>query len=219
MWWESLSSLQQVSFVIATTATSIMILMIILMLIGMDSAEGFHGDVGFDFDGSLDGMDGIDSIDGVHDMDVFNSDSFFSIGGLRIVTIRTVLAFFSIGFWMMFALDGSVASWLVIVLGLVSGIAAAVGMALAMKSIYRLESSGNLDYHSAIGKSAIVYIRIPKNMSGHGKVFLNHQGRLNEVDAMTKEPEDITAKNEVVIVGLQDDSTLLVKRSVEEEIK
>ena len=48
MWWESLTNLQQTSFIIATVATILMILFIIMMLMGMDGADSFDGDVDFD---------------------------------------------------------------------------------------------------------------------------------------------------------------------------
>ncbi len=80
-----------------------------------------------------------------------------------------------------------------------------------MRAIFRLESSGNLDYSTAVGKTATVYIRIPKNNEGKGKITLVHQGKLIEVDAITKDAKDILTKNEVKIVGLEDDTTFIVK--------
>lgn len=211
MWWNNLTDLQQISFIFATVATVLMILMIVMMIIGMDGAESFDGDIDFDADIDFDDIDGVDGID------EFNNDSIISIGGLKIVTLRGVLAFFSIGGWMIYALGNSLDTWLVILIGVITGAIASVLLAVAMKAIYRLESSGNLDYHSAIGKRAEVYIRIPKQNSGKGKVMLNHQGRLIEVDAVTKSDIDLLSKQEVVITGLLDDTTLVVKNIKEEE--
>ncbi len=210
MWWDSLSDVQQIAFFIASVATVLMILMIIMMIIGMDGGEGFDGDIGdmdvdFDFDGDLDGIDG------------FNSDSIFSISGLKIVTIRGALAFMSIGGWMTYALAGTLDTWLAVVIGLISGVIAAFLLALAMRAIYQLESSGNLDYRTAIGKTAVVYIRVPKNSNGKGKVMLNHQGRLIEVDAITRGDTDITSKQEVKVIGLVNETTLVVENIKEEK--
>ncbi len=211
MWWDSLTNLQQISFIIATAATSIMIIFIILMLIGMDGAESFDGDMDFDADVDIDADVDVDAdVDG--DVDVFNNDSIFSIGGLRIVTIRGVLAFFSIGCWMIFGLGDSVPVWLSLLLGVLSGALAAYLLAVAMKSILKLESTGNLDYRTAVGKTASVYIRVPKERSGKGKVMLNHQGKMVEVDAITDNKEDLLNKTEVKIVGLENETTLIVKK-------
>ena len=201
MWWDSLSDLQQMSFVIAVVATILMVLLIVLMLIGIDSGEGFDGDISmeFDIDGDLEGVD------------AFNSESLFSIGGLKILTLRGALAFMSVGGWMTYALAGSMPNWMAVLIGLLSGCVSAVLFAMAMRAIYRLESSGNLDYRSAIGKTASVYIRIPKNNDGKGKVMMNHQGRLVEVDAVTKGEEDILPKQEVLITALMNETTVVVQ--------
>lgn len=203
MWWDSLSDLQQMSFVIAVVATILMVLLIVLMLIGMDSGEGFDGDISMEFD-----VDG--DIEGV---DAFNSESLFSIGGLKILTLRGALAFMSVGGWMTYALAGSMPNWAAVLIGLLSGSASAVLFAVAMRAIYRLESSGNLDYRSAIGKTATVYIRIPKNNDGKGKVMMNHQGRLVEIDAVTKGKTDILPKQEVLITALMDETTVVVQNT------
>lgn len=201
MWWESLSNLQQVMFIIATVATALMVVLIIMMLIGMESGEAFDGDIDADID--------FDDFDGA---DVFNQESLFSLGGLKIITIRGVLAFFSIGGWVVYLLLDSTKVWLAILIGVVCGLSAAILLAYVMRAIFRLESSGNLDYRTAINKNAVVYIRIPKNAIGKGKVMLSHQGKLIEVDAITKDKEDILTKSEVKIIGLEDDTTFLVER-------
>lgn len=206
MWWESLNNLQQVMFIIATVATALMIILIIMMLIGMEGGEAYDGDISGDVDAA--DIHGGDFHDGG---DVFNHESFFSLGGLKIVTVRGALAFFSIGGWVVYLMAESSPAWLAIIIGILSGAVAAVLLAYIMKAIFSLESSGNLDYGTAIGKTAVVYIRIPKAGSGKGKVMFTHQGKMVEVDAITKEIEDILAKKEVTIVGLENDTTLIVE--------
>ena len=217
MWWESLTNLQQVSFIIATTATAIMIIFIILMLIGMDGAESFDGDVDLDVDVDMD-IDAdidIDEVDG--SIDIYNNDSILSISGLRIVTIRGALAFFSTGGWPLDLFAESMPVWLAVILSILTGAVASILLAYAMRAAMKLESSGNLHYQTAVGKTAVVYIRIPKELTGKGKVLFNHQGKMVEVDAVTKGKEDIISKREVKIVGLQDETTLVVKKIEEEK--
>jgi len=206
MWWENLNNLQQVMFIIATVATALMIIMIIMMLIGMDGGESFDGDIGADFDGS-----DLDSGDLDDAGDAFNSESFFSIGGLKIITIRGALAFFSIGGWVVYLMAESNPVWLAILIGVICGLAAAIMLAYVMRALFKLESSGNLNYNTAIGKVAVVYIRIPKSGMGKGKVIFTHQGRMVEVDAITKDTEEIMPKKEVKILGLENETTLIVK--------
>ncbi|MBI9009024.1 MAG: hypothetical protein JEZ05_03250 [Tenericutes bacterium] len=219
MWWDSLSNLQQTSFIIATVATVLMIIFIIMMLMGMDGADSFDGDVDFDMDvgGDVDFDTDVDfnAADGA--VDVYNNDPIISISGLRIVTVRGALAFFSIGGWVVFLLADTMQIWLAIVLGFIAGGIAAILLAITMKAVMRLESSGNLDYRTAIGKTAAVYIRVPKNSLGKGKVIFNHQGRMVEVDAINRGTEDLTTKTVVSIIGLENETTLIVKLLEEEK--
>lgn len=208
MWWNSLSELQQVMFIIATVATSLMILLIIMMLIGMDGGEAFDGDIDVDMDVDIDDVDGGSFSDSI---DVYNQESFFSLGGLKIITIRGMLAFFSIGGWVVFIMADTSPIWLAFLVGFASGSVAAILLAMVMRAIFRLESSGNLDYSTAIGKTGTVYIRIPKNKEGKGKIMLVHQGKMIEVDAITKGLNDILTKQEVKVVGLEDETTFLVE--------
>jgi hypothetical protein len=166
----------------------------------MDGGESFDGD-----------------IDGTSDLDIYNSDSVSSISGLRIISIRGALAFFSIGGWTVYLFADSLSPLVSIIIGLIAGSIAAVLLALAMKSILKLESSGNLDYRTAVGKIATVYIRVPKEANGKGKVIFNHQGKMVEVDAITNELEDILSKSEVKIINLIDESTLVVEKNLKKE--
>lgn len=65
------------------------------------------------------------------------------------------------------------------------GLAAAVGVAFAMRSIRRLEDDGSEKIESALGQTAVVYLRIPGNRGGAGKVHVPMQGRTVEYQAVT----------------------------------
>jgi len=170
-------------------------------------------------------MEGADSFDGDIDVDIdfedigdaadaYNSEPMSAIGGLRVITIRGALAFFSIGGWVLYMLADQMHVALAFLIAIVSGVVAAFLLALAMRAALNLESSGNLDYRSAVGKNAVVYIRIPKDVTGKGKVILNHQGRMIEVDAISRDHEDLMSKTEVQIIGLEDETTLVVKKKI-----
>ncbi|MFW5865064.1 MAG: hypothetical protein ACOCUE_03275 [Candidatus Izemoplasmataceae bacterium] len=193
MWWSNLTDFEQVIFIIASSATILMLLLLILMIVGIDSAESFDG--------------GLDSID----VDVFNDEPFSAIGGLKIISIRGILAFFSFGGWTVYLLADSMNNILALVIGIIVGSLAMVLTAYIFKQIFRLESSGNMNYTSAIGKLAVVYMRVPKSKSGTGKVTLVHQERMVEVDAVTESDTDLMPRTQVEVVGLDGPNTLVVK--------
>ncbi|MCF7931753.1 MAG: hypothetical protein K9K93_01115 [Acholeplasmataceae bacterium] len=195
MWWNALSFFEQMMFVTAVTATLIMIVFIILMIIGMDGGQSF------------DGMD----VD-VDDIDIFNDEPLSMISGLRILSIRGVLAFFSVGGWLAFIFADTTGPFLALVIGAVGGSAAAILLAIAFRAALRLESSGNTDYRYAIGKPASVYIKIPANRQSHGKVTMTLQNKFVEVEAVTDDSEDIVYGTPVKVIALADQNTLVVSK-------
>ena len=192
MWWEQLSSFQQGMFIIAVSASFVMLIFLVLMLIGIE---------GSDFDG----------IDDVSDVDVINDEPLSGIGGLKILTIRGILAFISMGAWTAYILVNWMHPLIASAFGIVVGAISAYLLALAFRATYKLESSGNLDYTNAIGQIGTVYIRVPKSKIGKGKITLTIQERYIEVDAMTEWDQDLMPKTIVEVIGIEDTTTLIVK--------
>jgi len=192
MWWEQLSSFQQGMFIVAVSASFVMLIFLILMLIGIE---------GTDFDG----------VEDMSDVDFLNDEPLTGIGGLKILTIRGILAFISMGAWTAYLLVNWMHPLWASAIGMVVGAISAYLLALAFKATYKLESSGNLDYVNAIGQLGTVYIRVPKSKSGKGKITLTIQERYIEVDAMTEFDQDILPKSIVEVVGIEDTTTLIVK--------
>ena len=188
-----MSTLEQVLFVLASSSTAIMIIFLILLLLGFDTDE----------------FDGVDLPD--MDVDGINDDPLTGIAGLKVLTLRGVLVFLAIGSWTAFLLVGALNVWFGLLIGLATGVIAAYIQALAFRATLKLESAGNVDYQNAVGKTGTVYLRIPKNRSGKGKISLILQDRLVEVDAITEEDEDIMPKSSVEVVRLLDSATLIVK--------
>lgn len=193
MWWDSLYTFQQIMFVLAVTASLVMLIFIVLMLIGIDNSD----------------FDGVDSPD--FEIDSINDEPLSSIGGLKVLSVRGILAFISVGGWAAFLFANIMSAWLAALLGIVFGLIAAYLVALAFRAIFRLESSGNIDYENSIGKIGTVYMRIPKKKSGKGKVSLILQERLIEANAITNEDQDIMPKTEVEVIGVVETTTLIVK--------
>ncbi len=85
---------------------------------------------------------------------------------------------------------------------LVAVVAGAAAMYLVfwlMQSLCNLRSEGTVRMERAVGRHGTVYLRIPPQRSGAGKVMLDLQNRTVEVGAVTSGPELPTgAKIEVV---------------------
>ncbi len=85
-------------------------------------------------------------------------------------------------------------------------------IALLFYSITRLQCSGNIKIKNAIGQIGQVYIPIPANMSGKGKIQITLQDSLTEINAMTEENEKLTTGSMVLVIDAIDTNTLLVEK-------
>jgi hypothetical protein len=190
-WWEGLSSLQMIYWIIAVAASLVFVIQLILTLIGSDA-----------------GGDGMDAI-GDADLSV-DSDSGI---GFQFISIKNFFAFFTIFGWVGLAcIYGGLALWAVLLISICSGLL----MMLIMASIYfllgRLAESGTLNINSAKGKTASVYLFIPPKRSGKGKIQINLQG-YQTMDAMTDDEEQIPTGSFVEVVDVINGEILLVKKS------
>ncbi len=178
--WDALTPLQKVYFCIAVFFTVILVIQFILLLVG----------VGQNADGDLD-LDG----DGQSDLDIADSE------GLVPFTLKGIIAFFAVGGWVGFALgDGSIAGGWAIVISLAAGFLALLGVGFLLKWIMRLQSTGSLDANNAVGKVAEVYLTIPANCTGNGKINLEVQGQYVELEAINEGNEPIKTGEKVKVI-------------------
>lgn len=216
-WWNALNMVQQSFAVVAIPATVILVLQTVLLLFGLGgghdadhgefaddhSGLGDHGDVG-DYD--TDHGDGWELDDHDHD-----HDPAHHAAGLRIFTVRGMVAFFAIGGWLGIALsDTAMATPLVMILALLGGIAALLLTAWFIKWSLSLQEQGNLDLTGAVGKTARVYIPIPADGRRTGKVTLTLQERYVELDAVTNVERGLHTDEIVKVTGVMNQNLLVV---------
>lgn len=187
-------ALQQVLFVIACAATLFMIVQIILLAIGSgDSDTTFEADTTID------------------DVDSINDDGIgLTIFGLRVLSVRSVIAFLAVGSWLTFALFYSIRFYALIP-GVAAGIAAAFAIAAFIKAIEKLQGSGNLKTENAVGKTAEVYIPIPALRSGSGKVNVYVQEMFTELEAVSDSAQPLKTGEKVKIVDVLSEGTVVVE--------
>ncbi|HBL83338.1 MAG: hypothetical protein A2Y17_05380 [Clostridiales bacterium GWF2_38_85] len=210
-WWESLTQLERIFAYIAVPSTVLLLVQVILTAIGISGhSDADVGQDGSDFDASgHDGFDGSQDGSGVHD----GHFDAASDPGLHLFTLRGIIAFFSIFGWtgiMISRNNGGVA--LSVFGAIVAGAIALFVIAFIFKWMMKLQSDGSVDYKNALGLSATVYITIPPARSDKGKINTLLQGAYMEIDAVTDEETPIKYGEEVVVIGLSGNNTLVVKR-------
>ena len=184
-WWNQMNATQQVFAVFAIPATVALAIQTILLLVGL----GTHGTDADGADAAADsGLDG----------DVFADP------GLRVLTVRGLVAFFAVGGWAGIALiDWNVPVALAAVLALLFGLGGLFLVAWLFKVMLRLQSAGNLDIRNAIGSVGRVYLTVPGGGRFSGKVTLLLQERTVELEALTDEPQPILTGSEVKVTGIR----------------
>lgn len=132
-------------------------------------------------------------------------------GSVSFISVRTLASFmtmFGLVGWL-----GTAEGWGGVktpVIALLSGSSTMVVVAYLMFSFRKLASSGNVKPASAIGSTAQVYLKIPANGSGQGKVTVTLQGRTLEFSAITA-GEEIPTGAACRLVGMTTEDTFEVE--------
>ena len=193
-WLESLPTLQLIFAFIAIPATLVLIVQTVLLLIGM-------GDTDADADFDPDGIDIGEAAEGD--------------GGLALFSVRGIVAMLCIAGWSgVVFVDFGLPDILSVLLASICGIAALFGMAYLMKAVMKLQSNGNIQLGSAIGKIGEVYIPIPPKGEGRGKITVNVQERLIEIDAISASEAALKTGDTVRVVATDESGLVVVEKVV-----
>jgi hypothetical protein len=151
----------------------------LILLQFVAAAIGIGGDhAGVDHDHALG--------DHGHDADHDHGENWF----LGLLTFRSICA--AVTF---FGLGGLTAAYYELAPTAQFGCAVAAGfialylVATLMKMLMRLKAEGTVQIENALGQVGTVYLRVPANRSGAGKVTLNLQNRSVELEAFTAADE------------------------------
>lgn len=206
-WWVSLGSAGQVFACIAIPATVMLLIQMVLTLIGMSNDDA-DGDLATDSD-----ADGVDDGIALDDADEAFEKGEVLDAGLRLFTLRGLIAFFSVMGWVGTICCGNGMNLtLSILISAASGFLAMLVIALLMKWLFSLQYDGTEDIRDALGVSGTVYMRIPPSRTGKGKINAIIQGKLCEKYAVTDEETMINRDEEVTVVGISGEETLIVRR-------
>ena len=207
-WWDSLGLVTQIFYCIAVPSTLILLIQTILMFIGFgEDADGAGDDIGGDVGDDIGDGDIDDVTEITDDADVSGLD------GLRIFTIRGIIAFLVVFGWVGVVMNGSGAAlWLTIPISTVCGFGMMFLLAYLLRLVMKLRSDGNIDNRNAIGTAGKVYLTIPPARSGEGKVQVMIQGSYSERNAVTDDEEPIPTGSEIIVVGISGQTDLVVRK-------
>jgi membrane protein implicated in regulation of membrane protease activity len=130
---------------------------------------------------------------------------------LKILSLKAIVAFMTFfGLAGLATTHAGTSSATALLTALAAGLASVFLVAHLMAALSRLQSQGNVDLRNAVGTHAQVYLRIPANHTGAGRILVPLQGRRIECRAVTAGPE-IPTGHEVRVTHLADPGTLEVE--------
>ncbi len=186
-WWTSLDLFMKILWCIAIASSLIFIVETILTFIGAD----------VEMDTDIDVADG----------------GFEGDPSMNLYTFRNLVNFLLGMSWTAIILNDQIVSKALLML-----IAFAVGALLVAAVMYmfkwlsKMQQSGNINiFQSASGCNGKVYLTIPAERKGTGKVQISINESIREYDALTDSETELKTGTAIKVVEVIDSSTLLVE--------
>lgn len=205
--------LDTIFLIAAVVGGTVLVCQFVLTLFGMGDHDvdldggDFAGDA--DLPGEVPG-DHATPIGAAADAEYQHPDSSWLFGVLTFRSLVAAAAFFGVAGKA--ALSAGYAESTSLILALLVGLAAMYGMYGLMRLIGSLTSSGNERIGNAVGRQARVYVPIPPEGQGAGKVQLSMQNRIVEFQAVTDEPERLRTGETVEVVAVAGSDIVAVRR-------
>lgn len=93
------------------------------------------------------------------------------------------------------------------------GILFVMAFLLMLKQVMRLSHDGTFKFKETVGIVADVYLRVPANRKGKGKVQLSVRGSVHEIDAVTDDSEEIPTGGHAKVLEVLGDDVVLVSKT------
>lgn len=176
---QGMELLQKGFWYIALITSTIFLIQTILTVVGSDSSDGVNAD----FDGNLD-----------------HADAPF-----QLFSIRNLINFL-LGFgWTGVAFYQSISNkTILVILAIAIGVAFVFIFFLLIFQILKLTEDNTFNIQNLNGKTGEVYLTIPAEMSGKGKIQISLNGSNHELSAMTRSDKSLLSGQNVKVVEIKD---------------
>lgn len=157
---ESLPVLLKSFWYIAIPTSLIFLIQTIITFTGLDVADGFDTDFHAD----------------AHD------------GDFQLFSLRNLINFL-LGFsWTGISFYSTIGehTWFLIVLSFVVGVLFVLLFFFVIKQVQKLAEDNSFQINNTLNKTAEVYLTIPENKTGKGKILISVNGAFHELEAMTE---------------------------------
>jgi hypothetical protein len=182
---ENLEPLLKTFWFVAIPVSLIFIIQTIMTFLGVDSSDGLEAD----FDGNLGDV-----------------DAPFQLFSLRNL-INFLLGFSWTGISFYTTISNPI---ILVILSLSVGVLFIYLFFILMKQIQKLAENNSFNITNTLNKTAEVYLTIPENKKGKGKIMISVNGAFHELEAMT-EKDKIQSGSVVKVVKIENNNILIVE--------
>jgi Frag1/DRAM/Sfk1 family. len=202
-WWGTIPSFEKTFWIVAFPSSILFVLQVIMTFWGVE-----HG---ADMNGGL--SHGFHDLPHEHNLENSSENSSEALDvKFRLFTIRSILAFFTVFSWTGIATTRAGMSHITsIIIAVVLGFILMFIVSFIYYSAAKLTEDGTMDIKNAIGRKGEVYLTIPKKGEGMGKIQIEIQGVLRDMDAITY-GEKIENRDKVIVIRIVDNQLLLVEK-------
>ena len=191
-WYNAFDPVMRTYWGIAIFASLIFLIQMVMTFIGIGDADG--GDADFDMGGDTDG------------------GTLDAGGTLQLFSVRNIINFLLGVGWGGVCFSSSVHSPVLLgICAFLTGCVFVAIFALVYKQMRHLEHDGAFKIKDCVGQVADVYLRIPAERQGEGKIQYSFQGSVQELPAVT-DGEQIPSGAKVRVLEIVGDHTLLVEK-------
>ena len=207
-WWNSLEPAMKVLWAVTLSASLVFVIQTVMTFLGA------AGDTDFDINTDMDTAGPSDIGDGSVDVgaDVETGESGHLGTGMNLLTFRNFINFL-IGFgWTAILLKDSIpATGLRMLIAILVGVVLVAVVMLLFKWLTDMQQSGNINvFKSAVDCEGTVYLTIPGERAGEGKVQITINNSVREYAAVTDGPTLKTGQR-IRVVEVVSANTLLVE--------
>ncbi len=199
-WWNGIPAFEKVFWYFAIPFSVVFIIQLILTFMGMNDGTDTGDDHSL-FDHS-----------DLHDCHHHGGGNLDDLSAFHFFTVRNFIIFFTVFGWTgIVGANSNLNNTATVILSIVLGL---VVMAIVSGIFYltnKLIENGTMSLANAMHCIGEVYITIPANESGVGKVNVTLQGSLREIEAMT-EGDEIKTGELIKVVGVVNNQILLVEK-------
>ncbi|WP_296311942.1 hypothetical protein [Winogradskyella sp. UBA3174] len=146
------------------------------------------------------------------DLGNFDADMDADFGaGFQFISFKNLVGFFTIFGWSGIAcIDAGLSKPITVIVSVLCGLVMMTVMAALFYFISKLTDSGTLNYKNAIDAVGEVYLTIGADRSRIGKVTVNVQGTMRELDALTDSLTELKSGTIIKVLDVTSNGILIV---------